>query len=295
MKNSAPQLKVVKGEFGVREPGKLAQIQPLADPPKQYDAIGKPPVRVLRDPGSIWIDPDFQRTISNRGKTLIHDMVREWHWPSFIPPAIYQDERMGVEVSYDGQHTLIGATTRTDILSLPMDLHETLEDAVAAAAAFLERNTHRIGVSPFQRFKAALKAEHPWAINLRSMSNRVGFRVPLYPSVRPAPDTALSITTMRNLMERRSAAALEKIMRVLVGNGIAPIREMHIQAVENLLFDPEYKGAVTMDRLKQVLRGLQNNIMISDASSEAIKRGMTRHQALANIYYREYQGVHGVR
>jgi hypothetical protein len=289
------ELKVVKGEFGVRESGKITMIQPLADPPKQYDAIGKPPVRVLRNPSEIGIDPDFQRTISNRGKTLIHDMVREWHWPSFIPPAIYRDERYGQEVAYDGQHTLIGAATRNDIITLPCDLHESLEDAVAAAAAFLERNTHRIGVSPFQRFKAALKADHPWATELRAMSKQIGFHIPLYPSVQVAPDTVLAITTMRNLMERRSARDLEKIMKVLVGNGIAPIREMHIQAVETMLFEPEFKGAVTADRLRQVLRGLQNNLMVADASTEAMKRGMTRHQSLANIYYREYQGVHGVR
>lgn len=295
MKNQKPQLKVVQGEFGPRDKGELVQIQPLADPPKQYDAIGKPPERVEREPTSIWIDPDFQRNISHRGKTLIADMTREWHWPSFIPPAIYKDERRGLEVAYDGQHTLIGAASRNDILKIPCDLHETLEDAVAAAAAFLERNTHRIGVSPFQRFKAALKAEHQWATDLNAMALRIGFRIPFYPSVKVRPDTVLSITTLQDIIERRGKDGLARIMRVLIGNGIAPIREMHLSALEVLLFDRDFAKLVTDGKLKQTIRGLNNNIMLGEATTEAIKRGMTRGRALAMVYLREYQGVHGVR
>jgi hypothetical protein len=295
MKHNISNLKVVRGEFGDRSSGKLLQIHPLADPPKQFEAVGTAPTRVLRNPESIWIDPDFQRSISNRGKQLIHSMVQQWDWHAFIPPAIYLDERMGVEVAYDGQHTLIGAASRSDITELPMDLHASLEDAVAAAAAFLKRNHSRIGVAPLARFKAAIKAGEQWAITLQRMSKRLGFHIPFYPNVNSKPDTILSVTTMKNLMELRGERGLEVILRALVGNAIAPIREMHLLAIDDLLNTQEYKGLVSAQKLGGVIRGINNHQAVRDAIGEATLRGTTRHQALANLYLREYQGVHGVR
>lgn len=295
MKNNRPELKVVRGEFGDRSAGKLIQIEPLANPPIQLDAIGAPPVRVLRNPETIWIDPDFQRSISNRGKTLINSMVQQWDWPSFIPPAIYLDERMGVEVAYDGQHTLIGAASRSDILELPMDFHESLESAVQAAAAFLKRNHSRIGVAPLARYKAAIKAQETWATTLKRMSAKLGFHIPYYPVANPKPDTILSITTLKWLLENRGERGLTAIMKALVGNAISPIREMHLLAVDDLLNLPEYKGLVTADRLSSVIRGVNNHQALRDAIGDATMRGLTRHQSMANLYLREYQGIMGVR
>jgi hypothetical protein len=262
---------------------------------RQQPAIGTPPQRVERVPTSIAIDRDFQRNISRKGDKLIQDMIQQWSWPAFIPPAIYLDERTGVETAYDGQHTLIGAASRNDIQTLPMDLHASLEDAVAAAAAFLDRNTKRIGVAPLQRYKAAIIAGKDWALTLKAMSEKVGFHIPYYPSASPKPDTVLSISTMQNIMEDHGADGLAKIMKILVGNAISPIREMHLVAIEMLLYAEEYRKLVRADRLNSVLRGINNHLAIGEAQTEAIKRGMTRAQCLANVYLREYQGVHGVR
>jgi len=295
MRQTSPKLRVVRGEFGDREAGKLLQIQPLADPPKQFSPIGAAPERVLRNPADIWIDPDFQRSISHRGKQLIHDMVRQWDWHAFIPPAIYLDERMGVEVAYDGQHTLVGAATRSDITQLPMDLHASLEDAVAAAAAFLKRNHSRIGVAPLARYKAAIKAGEEWAMALKRISVRIGFHIPYYPGAMQKPDTVLSISTMKGLMELRGERGFEQIMKILTGNAIAPIREMHLLAVDDLLNVPEYRGLVAGSKLGGVVRGINNHQAVRDAIADAAMRGTTRHQSLANIYLREYQGIHGVR
>lgn len=295
MAKATKYLKVVNGEFGHRDNGEIYHVSPIGDPPKQHPAIGAPPERVLRNPMSIGIDPTFQRNISHKGKMLIRSMVQEWSWYAFIPPAIYPDERTGQEMAYDGQHTLIGAASRDDIELLPCDLHATLEDAMMAAAAFLDRNTKRIGVAPLQRYKSAIAAQRPWALELKRMSAKVGFHIPYYPSVKTKPDTVLSVATLRRLLDERGEAGLERIMKILVGNAISPIREMHLLAVDLLLNSAEYKKLVRIDRLGSTLRGVQNHIAIGDAQSEALKRGMTRHQCLANIYLREYQGVHGVR
>lgn len=294
MNSRRPNLKVVKGEFGDRESGQIVMISPLDLDVKQHPAIGMPPVRVERDPTTIAIDPDFQRSISHKGKTLIRDMIQQWNWHAFMPPAIYVDERTGHETAYDGQHTLIGAASRQDIHTIQCDLHASLEDAVAAAAAFLDRNTKRIGVAPLQRYKAALHAGQNWALELRKIGAKVGYHIPFYPSAKTKPDTVLSVGTMQHLLETRGADGLTRIMKILVGNAISPIREMHLMAVDTLLYSPEYKKLVRADRLNAVLRGMQNHLTVAEAQTEAIKRGMTRHQCLANIYLREYQGVHGV-
>lgn len=297
MKNSngpAKRLTVVTGEFGMQLPGKLSPIQPLRDPPTQRPALFVPPVRVMRVPTDIHIDFDFQRHVTERGKALIHNMVNEWDWSSFVEPAIYLDKRMGVEVAYDGQHTLIAAATRKDILQIPCDLHDSLESAQAAAQAFANRNWRRVPVSTFQLYKAALVGGMGWALKIQQLAQKLGFKVPTYSSEMDA-DTIASITTLRRILERRGEHGLETILKPLIGLAIAPIREMHLRAVETLLFDPEYAKLVQTTKLRSVLRGLNNHLIVGEASAEASMRGMTRHQCLANIYLREYQGVHGVR
>lgn len=293
---SNPKLSVVKGEFGNRDTDKMVQIAPMRNATPQRGLIGSPPKRVMRLPESIFIDPDFQRNITDRGKKLIHEMVEKWNWDAAEVPRIYFDEERGVEAAYDGQHTLIGAATRDDITEIPCDLHEDIRSAKRAAAAFNVRNSKRIPQTPAQLFKSALLAEFPWAVQLNEIANRLNFTIAAYhgAGIYDRPDNVIAIITMKNVMDRRGGVALEKIMKMLSGLTISPIKDIHIRAIETLLFDKEFSKLVTLPKLRQTLRGLNNNIMVADATAEGLKRGMPRHLALANAYLREYQGVHGV-
>lgn len=294
MNTVGKRLTVVKGEFGRRDLGKLVMIQPMNDPPEQLPALYEPPKRVMRVPNQIAIDPEFQRTITERGKRLIWEMVRQWDWSAFVAPAIYFDKKRQIEVAYDGQHTLIAAQTRTDITSLPCDLHESLEAAKDAAASFGVRNYRRIPPTTFQRFRTALVAQESWATRLIEIAKEVGFTIALHPG-KETVDEVQSIATLRYLLEKHGTQVLTKIMKVLTGVAIAPIREAHLKALEMLMFDPSYAKLVNFNNLRSVLRGLNNNLMMREMQSEAIARGMVRHHVLANIYLREYQGVHGVK
>jgi hypothetical protein len=160
--------------------------------------------------------------------------------------------------------------------------------------AFGVRNYRRIPPTTFQRFKTALVAQEPWAVELMEIARNVGFQIALNPGVG-LPDDVLSIATMRYLLEKHGSLALTRIMKILTGVAIAPIRNVHLKAMEMLMFDPPYAKLVNLNNMRSVLRGLNNNLVMKEMSGEAIARGMMQHHVLANIYLREYQGVHGVR
>ncbi len=255
----------------------------------------KKPKRVERDPTSIFIDPLWQRSISPRGRELIESMVRKWDWLAFTEPGVYFDAARGVEVAFDGQHTLTAAAARADIKTLPMNLYESLEHAKDAAHAFSVRNTSRIPVNSYQLYRTNLVAGYPWAVRLDEISKKLRFEIALYSSGahNSKPDLVLAIYTMKKIMEARSSADLERIMKVLVGISISPIRDVHIRAVELLLYGDAYRGLVGATALRQTLRGLNHNVILREAMADAAMRGMTQYAVLASIYYREYQKVHG--
>lgn len=294
MAYAKPRLKVVGDEFARRNVAALVAVEPLKNGPKiQKPAIGARPQRVLRNPAMIYIDPDFQRRPSDRGKRLIYDMSEQWDWEAAEIPRIYFDQQRGVEAAYDGQHTLIGAATRADILELPCDLHESIESAQHAARAFSVRNTRRIPPTTFQLYKADLFAGVSWTVAVDEMAKKLNFSVTTNSGHwTDTPDVVASITTMRRIIVQRSRDDLEQIMRTLVGLAIAPIREMHIRAVERLLYDREFADVVKPKTLRQTLRTLNNNLLVGEAIAQAAKAGMPRYQALATIYWRAFQDVH---
>lgn len=294
MNENTARLRVIKGEFGHRDINKIARIQPMRDPPKQQSAFGQMPEDVLRIPTDIHIDPEFQRNISDRGKALIDSMVKKWDWGAFVKPAIYFDKAHGVEMCFDGQHTLIGAASRGDISMLPMALHKEITNAHEAASAFVVRNTQRLSVTSLQKYKAALFAGFAWAVKIDAMSKRLNFTIPQY-AWTDKPDTAICIRAMQAVLEARGEQALEQIMKILVGIAIAPIREAHIRALELLIFTKEYDGLTRTDYLRGVVRSLNNNQVLQEAVATAVGTGQTRGQALANLYLTAYQARYGVR
>lgn len=271
---------------------RLRQIEPLHEEIKQGKAKFSEPERVLRRPESIMIDPDFQRNLSPRSKRLIKRMIRGWDWALFVPPAIYADES-GVELAYDGQHTLIAAATRDDIDMLPMDLHKEIPNQEAAANAFVGRNTERLGVTSFQKYKAALVAGQYWAVTIEKASQKLGFRVPFYADQAGKPDQVMAIGTMKELLDLRGEAKFVQVMRVLSGKNIRPIREFHLRAIDILLNDPTYKD-VGIGRLDGLLRLIDNDLFVKEVISDAAGSGLPRHQMAAIAYYRRYQGQFGV-
>lgn len=292
----ASKLRVVKGEFGNRDiPNKIARIQPFRDPPKQQIALGSEPTDVLRNPTDIHIDPEFQRNISDRGKTLIAQMIAKWDWGAFVKPAIYFDKDHQVEMAFDGQHTLIGAASRNDISMLPMSFHPEITNAREAAAAFVVRNTQRLGVTALQKYKAALFAGFGWAMKIDAMSKKLNFTIPQYASNADKPDTVICVTHMQNVLEERGERSLEQIMAILTGIAIAPIREAHIRALELLIHDPSFAGLTRPDWLKGVIRSLNNVEAMRTAETNRIGTGMTRGMCLANVYLTAYQARYGVR
>jgi len=283
---SVTKLKVVN-----QDDDRLRPIEPLHEDIIQDEAKYSQPERVFRRPEEIMIDPEFQRSLSPRSKRLIRKMVRKWDWTLFVPPAIYPDKN-GVECAYDGQHTLIAAATRSDIDLLPMDLHAEIPDQVAAANSFVGRNTERLGVTSFQKYKAALVAQQYWAVTIDKASLKIGFRVPFYPDQAGKPDQVMAIGTMKDLLDLRGEAKFVQIMRVLTGKNIRPIREFHIRAIDILLNDRTYRD-VAVGRLEGLLRLIDNDLFVKEVVSDAAGSGLPRHQMAAITYFKRYEGQYG--
>lgn len=209
--------------------------------------IGAPenvePICELVDPASLFVDPSYQRNISERGLRRIRQMIEAWDWNRFSPPSCSFAEHDGQTVLkvFDGQHTSIAAASHPGIAQIPVMIHEARETA-KQAAAFVGQNTGRLAVSKLQIHQAGLVAGDPEALTLNAVCERANVRMLAMPPSRGIykPRDTVAVAAIETVISRCGVEKAVEIMTVASDGKLVPITADHIRAVEYLMTNEDY-------------------------------------------------------
>lgn len=209
------------------------------------------------DPTTLFVDPAYQRGISERGLRQIRTIIEAWSWTKFKPPICAYAEHEGETVLkvLDGQHTAIAAASHPHIMEIPVMIVEAAETA-AQAAAFVGQNTERLGVTPLQLHQASLVAQDPDALTVQQVCDRAGITILKTPPSRGqfGPNETIAINAIKALVDARGAMKARIILDVLALAQLAPITSNHIRACELLMTDDEYRDEFEPVDLTQAIQ-----------------------------------------
>ena len=146
------------------------------EPPK-----GEPPEMTWLDCSDLQIDPDYQRSIDNKGsQNLIRRIAVNWDWRLCAPLTVsLRTGEDGAERHFviDGQHRMSAAKLRGDIPQLPC-IVSVFASREEEAAAFVGINTERKAVTKLDQFFARLVAGNAAAKAAKAVIDEAGLTVP---------------------------------------------------------------------------------------------------------------------
>lgn len=264
-------------------------IQPYTDIEGINEPVGKiaEPANVIA--AEIYVDHAYQRDISGEGERRVKDMIRGWNWALFEKPLLWIDSA-GRKIAIDGQHTTKAWVSHPGLPSImPVNILTDVHSDAIAAEIFMGRNLNRIRLHHLQEFKAALVAKKEWALELFQLAKDTGVRIPFRPEFNSVPNTLMSIEGTLNLMDKYGYGGAKRVLNILTEGALRPIRRTHLAAVAHLLFGNEFKGVVTVDKLKAVIRSSNDNIMLGTMVKNSIETKLPRWESLALAYFQEYQ------
>lgn len=224
---------------------------------------GARPRFIDADPAKLLVDETYQRGLSERSVALIRKIVAGWDWSRFKPPVVAETSE-GLEV-IDGQHTAIAAVCHGGLGQIPVMVVEADEQA-GRAKAFIGHNRDRINITQTQLHAAAVAAGDEDAMTVDQVCQRAGVRVLRNPPSGGVfqPGDTLAVSSITALVNRRGAMKARIVLQVLTEARCAPVSAGQIKAIEMLLHDGEYAGAVDAGDLTTALIALGD-----DAEREA--------------------------
>lgn len=136
------------------------------------------PICEVVDPATLYVDPAYQRNVSEKGMRQIRRIIEGFDWAKFKPPvcAYSQCEGKTILKVLDGQHTAIAAASNPHVRLIPVMIVEA-DDTIAQAKAFIGQNTDRLGITTLQLHQAALAACNEDAQTLELVCSRAGIKV----------------------------------------------------------------------------------------------------------------------
>lgn len=174
---------------------------------------------------SLIIDGRYQRDIERRGRGNIHKIATNFDWAKFSPILVSKRPR-GVYAIIDGQHRAHAAAL-CGIQSVPAMISElTLEQE---ASAFSWVNGTVTALTPNQKFKAALAAFEPWAVQCQAVVLKAGCRLMPYnkSSDQKMPGEIYCIGLVRRFVEAGASAALIAALQGVCGSGVKDDRQYY--------------------------------------------------------------------
>lgn len=234
------------------------------------------PLDVLR------VDECYQRELNRKSLQLIKKIVNEWSWNAFKPLIVARDGAFYDII--DGQHTAVAAATHGGIPALPAMVVEA-NTQIEQADSFARQNRDRIRVSPLQLHFADLAAGKDAALLLQEVCEAAGVVV-----LRYAPHASkgfeagqtISVQAIDALIKRITAREAIRVLSVCTRARCKPVSALYIRAVERLLFDPEYRGQFTEDKLVKILTNHAGELE-DEASRFAAEHRTTNWRALASV------------
>ncbi len=217
-------------------------IQPIPLPAKlQPKEIvhDRPEVR-LASPLDLRVERAYQRDLSPRSIRLIRRIVAGWDWAKFKPPVCAETEA-GLFI-LDGQHTAIAAASHPAIVAIPIMVvpADRLEDR---AAAFVAQNCDRVAMSPLQIFHAEVAAGVVKARTIMAIADKAGAAIPrtMPKRGRAQPGEVAAIGDLRHILGGPGEAVLERVLRVAVLSGQAPLQRVLARGLGYVFSEPAFE------------------------------------------------------
>lgn len=151
------------------------------------------------------VDHDYQRSYDvMKARALASD----WSWCACGVITVSR-RPTGEFFIIDGQHRVLAALKRDDIIDLPCVIFE-IDSVKTEAQRFIDSNTRRKNVSSLSKFHAEIMAENEVAIYLANILNTVGITV-------TKSKTALSLqsVTACKMMIKEDKVAFEKTIHLI--------------------------------------------------------------------------------
>ncbi|MEY9782251.1 hypothetical protein [Sinorhizobium fredii] len=247
------------------------------------------PICETVNPSDLFVDPAYQRDISEKGMRQIRRIIESFDWAKFKPPICAYAEHEGETVLkvLDGQHTAIAAASNPHVSSIPVMIVEA-EDTVAQAKAFIGQNTERLGVTKLQLHQAALAAADEDAQTLELVCQRAGVTVLKRPGSYSSTNAreTIAITSIEALIHRRGPVLSRQILEVLANAERGPLTAPQIKAVELLMTDPEYADKFQAEDLTEAIVDLLFTAE-EEAKLLAVTHKISFWKALAITWFRK--------
>ncbi len=287
VKAAVKSINALMADGVVRIGSALRPIEPIRlDGLDVGDPENLEPICMNVNPKTLFVDPLYQRSIGERGLRKIRQMIENWDWNRFSPPACAYASHNGQTVLkvFDGQHTSIAAASHPKIKEIPVMIHEAPETA-QQASAFVGQNSGHLSVTPLQLHQAALIAGDEDALTVSQVCARAGVKI-----LRSAPKQyqigeTVAVNAIQALIDKRSAMKARIILEVLAKAKFGPLTSPQIKAVELLLCDPEYAGEITPENLTAAISG--NWVQDQDAAKQLVIMHKWKFwRALAIVWFR---------
>jgi len=242
------------------------------------------------NPRTLFVDPEYQRSVGKRGLTQIRRIIQNFCWTKFKPPiCAYAEDDVGRTVLkvLDGQHTAIAAASHPNIQAIPVMVVEAHETA-SQAAAFVGLNTERLGVTPLQLHQASVVAGNEDALDVENVCRRAGVTVLRTPpsSGHYRPRETIAVTTIRGLVSRHTAVGARQILEVLANADLTPITSLHIKAAEHLMSDPDYSQKFEAEELTKTIVA---SFLTAEDEAKILAKSLrtSEWRALATLWFRK--------
>jgi hypothetical protein len=203
-------------------------------------------------PIDLYVDPAYQRDVSEKGLKQIRRIVERFDWTKFKPPVCAYAEQDGKKILkvLDGQHTAIAAASNPFVKMIPVMIVEA-EDTISQAKAFIGQNSDRVGVTHLQMHQAALAAADEDAQTLELTCARANVKLLRSTNsyVGDGSRQTIAVKSIQALISRHNSKVAREVLEVLADAERGPLTATQIKAVEMLMTEPEYREAINPEDL----------------------------------------------
>lgn len=227
-------------EVIAEEEERKAAIRPLIPVTLVAPAV---PAKILRDRPEVRmvrlvdmrIEDAYQRSLTPQSIRLIRQIIQTWDWDSYNLPTV-EEQGDGTYLVVDGQHTAIAAFSHPRLAALLCKIKPP-SNVASRAKTFVDLNTNRLAMSPFQIYHAQRVAGDPTAVAIWEAVKRAGGVIPRY-QIQKGRAVAGHITALREMeaiYRKYGAESLERVVRIAVASGIVPISSVLFRAIRTTL------------------------------------------------------------
>lgn len=222
---------------------KYRRIQPLILPPKAKKVVVdyKPTIEWLWC-HQLFVNDDYQRSLSDKSHHLISEIARNFKWTSFHVPVVtpfdYHEEGYDFQAYeiLDGQHTSIGSLTNGSIKQIPCLIVPT-EDLIEKASSFVSLNTSNVKMTSLSVFWAEYTSKDEIAVEVFNGVSLGGGTIVR----RPKPYGNFQVgeitapVVLKEIAKRGGQIWVKRVVEAGVKSGLAPIGAHWLRAFELLL------------------------------------------------------------